>query len=201
MKKLLLAFFIFSMFIMCQPQKTRFELIQERQNLEIAKGIKKDTIILDFIFGMTSAEVQSHFKYLLNSNRIKLNDRNEYAYEIPIEIPKNLMATFSPEYLNDSLYSMDLLIDTETFSDAVLAQLQLDILYMNKYSNLLEVPALFNKKESDYLFINGNRQIEIDYPVISRVLIEYTDIRREARKNKLDNDEKVRKKKDLINDL
>ena len=201
MKKLLLILIVL-IFAMCSKPKSRWELIEEQQKLEISKGIRKDTIFLGFTFGMTSTQVNNKFKKLLAEGNISENSKGEYEYIIPLDVPKNPKATFITRYFNNSLYSFRLNIESNTPVEAELIQLGMVKLYQKKYRSFIEVPSILDQKESDFIFIIGNQQININYPFYSTTAtVDYKDFMMEKRKDIQDNKQQNDRENKLLKNL
>ncbi|HZK97526.1 MAG TPA: hypothetical protein VFC67_25215 [Prolixibacteraceae bacterium] len=201
MKKLLLIGIMVFAIGCTSPPKNRWDLIKEKRNTELKKGIRKDTIFLGFILGMSQKQVNDRFQQLLSENKIIINSNNAYEYNIPIDYPKNTKSTFSDKYLNDSLFSFTLNIEGDSKSAAELIQVSMAGLYQKKYSNPLMVPSILNEKDEDYIFITGNQQIEIDCPLSTTAFVEYFDYQMKERKSAMDDAVQKKKEEKVIKDL
>jgi len=205
MKKLLLYIILF-ICIMCSPQKKSSEIIETLRDSETKKGVKKDTFFLGFTFGMSEKQVNEKFIKLLSENKIISNSDHTYGYNMQIDWPVKIKTTFTPEYLNDSLYSFSLNMEGESGSqsEAGLIQISVVSLYSQKYSynNQLRVPSMYDKGKIDYVFIFGNQQININYPSLTTaVRVQYFDYKMQARKYLMDYDAQKKKEEKTIKDL
>lgn len=200
MKHVLLLGCIISI-LSCSTPPNRFQNIEQKRAIEIKRGLRRDSIFLGFTFGMSSKQVGEKFKELVTLNKIKLNKQNIYEYAFEMDYPKNAIATFHTEFLNDSLYSLSLNFEAESHTMASLIQVNLCGLYMKKYPGVLFVPSVLNEKENDYIFIVGNQEIDIDYPFMNTTRVEYFDYSLKARKNQLEEIDKNKAKQKTLKDI
>ena len=186
--------------IACSEQKSRWKIIEEKEKQELNSGIKNDTIFLDFAFGMTEDQVNKKLSQLLESGKISAPNKS-YEYKFTFDYPKEAIATFRTEYFNGKLYEFTLKIDADDQTEAEIIQLKLVSLYMQKYGSPIKVPSVLNETESDYLFINGNRQIEICYPLYGTVFIDYTDLTIKNEKQFQDEKQNLQKQDSVKRDI
>lgn len=201
MKKLLLILIALTFIIISCKPKSRWDLIKEKQAYEISKGIINDTLCLGFAFGMSSDQVNNRFKLLVKEGKVIVNKDGKFEYNMLLDYIGNIKSTFSADYLNDSLYSLSLIIKADRVIDAELLQIKLATLYMDKLYYTFDVPSIIDKTKIDYLFLKGNQQIEIDYPSMDNVVVEYFDYNMHERKIKKKIEEENKRKQNTIKDL
>ena len=107
-------------------EKSEYEIIKN----ELASGVRNDTIFMDFVFGMSKQEANSHFKELVEKEKLYVNENNnkyayddfekeklyvnennnKYAYDFVFDLAKG-EANFSLKYHNNSLYKFKLFVE------------------------------------------------------------------------------------------
>lgn len=205
--KLLIAISLLASFYSCNEEtKSSWQIIEEKEDSELAKGIINDTIFLGFYFGMTEEQVQDKFKELVKNGKISVNDKNEYQYDFSFDYPKKANANFIIEYFNGKLYQMRLKVSSEELmnSQTSLLFLRLKSLFRDKYGiETIKTEPLLSKEKGifDYYWINGNRKIRIYDYLFSEVVIEYSNIKAEREFKKQEVENKEQQMKVMKNDL
>lgn len=202
MRKILLIFFIISALYSCDTinTKSRWQIISEKEKIEKATGLRNDTIFLGFVFGMSETEVTQKFQQLKTERKIN-TDNNNYEYKFSFQYPSESVATFQTEYFNDSLFRFSLVIEEEMQSTAELVQLNLVNMFLEKYGIPIKTESIFNEKEFDYIWIQGNRKIEIHYPFVGKVVVNYVDHIMADRKKAVEKEIEKKTKLQTINDI
>jgi len=198
--KNLFFFFIAVVVFSCSTPKDRYDLISEKQMEQLKNGTISNTTILNFKFGMSDSEVDNHLSELLRNNEISTNNQDQYEFTIPLEVV-TAKATFSPKYFNDSLYCMTLRIEGENSTETELIQLKMVSLLMTKYGKPLILKNVLNENENDYIFIVGNQQIELNYPFMGSLLVNYSDFRMKQKSDEADRKQKEEQNKETIRNL
>jgi len=205
-RKLILIFALIVIVCSCEEKiiKSDIEIITEKENAEVATGLKNDTIILGFYFGMTESQVLEKFLDLSISKKVYLNNETQFQYDFFFNYPKKATASFASEYFQEKLYKMTLILVSEEVSTAMkLLQLKLIELFNDKYG------FFFIKKESllrirnddfDVIWINGNRKIEI-IEGYSDVRIVYTNIIDEREFKRVSEEKEKLKIEEVIKDI
>lgn len=140
---------------------------------EEASGIKNDTLLLEYRFGMSLKEFTAHTANLALSKKIEWNQNNELVYLISTSkysqpIPSIIKARFK----SDTLYALELTLK-DSYYNAESTISDLYYLYKIKYG----LPANYNIKyypKNSHVWVDGNRQIKI-YAVENRPTILYID--------------------------
>lgn len=202
MKKLFLLLAVCSL-IMCTgilKPKSRLDIIREKREAEIKSGFNNDTICLGFTFGMSQEEVNQRFKLLVEEGRLTQDKDGNYEYKISLDHSREAKANFSTDFINDSLYQLILHVNSHIGRSL---QIEMANLFDLEYENRFSVPNIIHETNEDYIFLKGNLQIEIDYPILdgSDVEVEYVDFKMQNRKilqeMREDKDEKLKTMKDL----
>ena len=206
MKKTLLLLIFIGTLISCQDYQRdkQQQAIDHRIEKELARGERNDTIFLGLRFGMTENEILRHFKKLTRENKLSLNESNTYEYEFDFgenSMPSKGKATFSTDYFNNKLFKLSISVKSEDLvSNAQLIQLSLVKIYASKYGySYLERKSL-SGNTSYYIWIDGNRMIEI-VAGINDARIFYTDLIVEQAKEKFDDKETIEKTKAIKDDI
>ena len=206
MKQLLFSLFFVIFLYSCQDLKNERQekAIENKISSELAKEERNDTIFLDFYFGMTETELEAHLKKLKRQGKIYLNEKNSYEYLFDFGesgFPKQGKGTFSAEYYNDLLYKFYISVKTDdgvAYND--LLQMKFPIIFMSKYGNPLERENYMSEIVPEYIWVNGNRMIEITQG-IDDVRIIYTDLIAEKEMYAHRQVEKNEKAKDIQEDI
>jgi len=205
--KLLVAISLLASFCSCNEKaKSSWQIIEEKENSELAKGIINDTIFLGFYFGMSEEQVQDKFKELVKYGKISVNDINEYQYDFSFDYPKKATANFNIEYFNGKLYQMRLKVSSDELMNS-----QTSLLFIRRKSlfrhksgiETIKTEPLLSKEKGifDYYWINGNRKIRISDYLFSEVVIEYSNIQAEREFKKKEEKTKEQQIKVMKNDL
>lgn len=197
--------FVIALISGCQEKKSEYQIIEEKQKAELASGIRNDTIFLGFYFGMTEEQVNEKFKELIRKGKVYVNAENQYQYDFTFVIIKKATSSFSFAYQSDKLYKMTLSVESkdEYIKDSKALQLQLRNLYSKKYGyDCIKLKPIVSNKEDefDYMWVQGNRQIEI-YEGIGDARIIYTDMKAEIESKKIEKDKDQKKINETRNDL
>jgi len=170
-----------------EDQKPLEEQIDDHIKKELAKGIENDTIVLDFLFGMTKKDVYKHTKKLASKDKMypiqKSKRVREYVYDLRLRKAGKIRTFFEAFYYDnkeldkDELYKVECLpkIDTTVFKPLeIIAEIR--PIFEAEYGNYdFVVPDKEDKDCKTYLWINGNQKIELGC-FEEKVFIYYTDI-------------------------
>lgn len=202
-KKTIPVIIICTLIISCKEKNKQYEglmKVEQKEDMELAKGIRKDSIFLDLTFGMSEKEVKKKLGQLLKQGKIqKIN--NNYCYKFNFEFPKESIATFGGNFFNDSLYVFTLEFFENSNSLAKLVYSQMVLLLMDKYGNPIVVPNLLNEAEKDYYWIIGNQKIKVVSPFMSKLTVYYIDILAERKKETIEKLNQEKETKKVLNDL
>ena len=185
MNKKILALFIVSLFLFaCNTEKKQqkewnneFETaIEEAQKGEILK----DTIFLNFRFGMSEKEVKKHCNLLLEHKKIYLDRNNKFTYDFHTS-DITLRTRFVPEYFDNQLYKLTLLFEHDIASNAICMFKAIDTFRgkaladgykMYIYKNVLgEEEYYFINQNIVVKFING-MMVYTNQPIIEKIKLE-----------------------------
>ena len=206
MKKTLLILFLIGTLISCQnfQKETQQQLMYKHIELELASGVRNDTIFLGFWFGMTENEFLSHLKKLKRENKLNLNALNNYEYEFDFgenSIPSKGRATFGVDYFNNKLFKFTIFVTSDDLiSNAELIQLKLVNIYGSKYGHSYYKQKSILDDSDTYIWIDGNRKITL-LVGIDEARIFYIDLIAEKAKEKQDDKETIEKRETIISDI
>jgi hypothetical protein len=191
MKKSFYVLFVATIFIMpaCnfkqQNSANKQNELKEKIKKELASGKRNDTIFLGLMFGMSENQYINYFKELNRSGKIYTNKKNEYEYKFNFgaeSIPREGFATFHGEFFNDQLYKLYVSVEPGEYGyNAQLCQHALVDIYKSKYDDMIIETPIFDDKRPEYIWIDGNRKIEI-IAVVTEARIIYTDLISEQEK-------------------
>ena len=199
MKRLLFILVTISFIVSCQTKQRDQE--QRNKEFEIALSeaqkevISKDTIFLNFRFGMSEKEVINHFNSLLKEKKVYLKN-NKYTYDFHTS-KTTLETKFEAEYFNDKLYKFILIFDSDNMSSGV---------YMFQALNTFKEKAL---SDGYRLYIYENLLGETEYYYIKKnIVIQFSNIGSTAKMIytnqpviELINQEKKKQEKSTISDF
>lgn len=199
MKRLLFILVIIPFVFSCQTKQRKQEqwnkdfetALSEAQN----ESSSKDTIFLDFQFGMSEKEVINHFNSLLKEKKVYLKD-NKYTYDFHTS-QTTLETKFEAEYFNDKLYKFILIFDGDNMSSGVC---------MFQALNTFKEKAL---SDGYKLYIYENLLGETEYYYIKKnIVIQFSNIGSTAKMIytnqpviELINQEKKKQEKSTISDF
>ncbi|WP_258100813.1 hypothetical protein [Marinoscillum pacificum] len=177
-----------------------FELKVEQ---EINSGIRNDTIFLGYRFGMSEKEFISWTKKLIRDKKLYENENRQVAYKMTLD-DNNFLATaeavFSPEYFEGKLYKLNISVEPTDHTVIALTQIQLVKIFSDKYGFYDHTENSVIDDSKDYIWIDGNRQIEI-IKGFSDARIFYTDLTAERSLNQLKEIEQSEELKTTTNDI
>ncbi len=162
--------------------KSLEERIDDHIEKELASGVKNDTIVLDFRFGMSRKEVYKHTKKLYSQKKMypiqKSKKVREYVYDLRLRKAGKLR-TFFEAYFYDKkeLYRVECepKIDTTKLNIQDVLQ-EIKPIYVAEYGKPhFIVPHEEDTKCKSYLWIDGNRKIEVGC-FEDKVFMYYEDI-------------------------
>ena len=199
MKRLLFILATISFIVSCQTKQRDQE--QRNKEFEIALSeaqkevISKDTIFLNFRFGMSEKEVINHFNSLLKEKKVYLKN-NKYTYDFHTS-KTTLETKFEAEYFNDKLYKFILIFDSDNMSSGVC---------MFQALNTFKEKAL---SDGYRLYIYENLLGETEYYYIKKnIVIQFSNIGSTAKMIytnqpviELINKEKKKQEKSTISDF
>ena len=199
MKRLLFILVTISFIVSCQTKQRDQE--QRNKEFEIALSeaqkevISKDTIFLNFRFGMSEKELINHFNSLLKEKKVYLKN-NKYTYDFHTS-KTTLETKFEAEYFNDKLYKFILIFDSDNMSSGVC---------MFQALNTFKEKAL---SDGYRLYIYENLLGETEYYYIKKnIVIQFSNIGSTAKMIytnqpviELINQEKKKQEKSTISDF
>lgn len=121
-----------------------------------------DTIFLDYRFGMTVEEFNSHTLNLI-SDSVLLVENDVIYYPMHLEITGAVHARFSPEYANGKLMQLGVSFNpTNSVAHPELTALALKTLYMSKYgTDYTESDPIISGGTSSFTWHRGNLEVEV----------------------------------------
>jgi hypothetical protein len=154
------------------------DTLQTLINANINKQPAIDTIFGGFSFSMTKMQAMLHYNEMKKEKKLLMNKKDD-RYEYPMAFEVNQAnATPIPEFQNDKLYKLTLLIepvgDIATndmiFSEATIA-------YLKKYGarNLFTEQDIIDPKVKKYHWIESNLQIFL-YKSTDATMVEYINM-------------------------
>jgi hypothetical protein len=169
---------------MCAPEKSRFDILEEKQAEQLKTGIRTDTIFMDFTYGMSQRLTFESFQKYVNDSVFLIKKGGVFEYNMPLD-SVIVRVAFHTKFYHDSLYRFSLILKGKNEVEAgKLQQKMVNLLKMNN-GTPLEFPSTSDKTKSDYYFISGNQQIELKYPkATGRMIVTYSDFTLENRKNR-----------------
>jgi hypothetical protein len=127
---------------------------------------------------MSENQFVSWTKKLIQDEKLYQNDSRQVAYKMTLD-DNNFLATaeavFFPEYFEGKLYKLNISVEPTDHSVPALTQIQLVRLFNDKYGFYDHTANSVLQDSKDYIWINGNRRIEI-IQGISDARIFYTDL-------------------------
>jgi hypothetical protein len=169
---------------MCAPEKSRFDILEEKQAEQIKTGIRTDTIFMDLTYGMSQRQTFESFQKKVNDSIFTLRKNGAFEYNMPLDAGMVRVA-FHANFSKDSLYSLSLILKGKNVAEAELLQQKMVKLLEKKNGSPVTFPCESDKTKNDYYFIAGNQQIEIKYPYKSnRTIVTCSDYAMENRISK-----------------
>ena len=160
MKKILLGFIAIVLLTFvesCNQTSKKNEFNRDNYkalvSTELNSRVRKDTIILGYIFGMTAKEVKSHNKKLIKNKIIRQID-NDLVFDLKIA-GRIISFTYKTEIYNDKLNFL-----RATTEDA--SAIEVNVFLNEKYGNYQFIfkDNLGSLQTTDYNWISGNREIK-----------------------------------------
>ncbi len=168
------------------------EQIETMIQKEMASGTEKDTIVLDFVFGMSKMDVYRHTKALAKKDKMypiqKSKRVREYVYDLRLRKAGKLRTFFEAFYFEDKiakteeLYKVECIpqIDTSLL-DVVEVVDEIKPIFEQEYGPYdFIVPDKEDPEAKTYLWITGNQKIELGC-FKDKVFMYYTDVPIERR--------------------
>jgi hypothetical protein len=158
--------------------KTLEQHIQE----QLANGEENDTIVLDFVFGMSKRDVYKHTKKLASAKykkMYKIEKRKgvwEYVYDLRLREAGKLRTYFEAFYHDNELYKVECLPRLK--KDQVPAEVLAEILsnFEMKYGKPhFSIPDQLDENCVNHIWVDGNRQVELGCHK-DKVSIYYPDL-------------------------
>lgn len=170
-------------FSMCSHEKSRYDIIEEKQAEQLKTGIRKDTVFMDFVYGLNRRLTFEKFRRLADDSIFIVKKNGIFEYQMILDTGK-VRVGFHTGFFHDSLYNFSLILKGKNQAEAELLQRRIVNLLTEKNGNPVTVPNKSDKTKSDYYFITGNQQIEVKYPYLSnKTIVAYSDYSMEKRKN------------------
>lgn len=168
-------------------EKPLEERMEEHVKNELASGEQNDTIVLDFLFGMTKREVYKHTKALYSKKKMypiqKSKKVREYVYDLRLRKAGRIRTFFEAYYYDnkqlkkEELYRVECLpkIDTTQLNPKEVLEEIKPIFEMEYGSFDFVIPNPEDENCKTYLWINGNQKIELGCHE-EKIFMYYTDI-------------------------
>ncbi len=166
--------------------ESQAELIADHIDGEKASGVRHDTIVLDFRFGMSKKQLYRHTKkmqsekkmYRIEKTRGKPRAKKvwEYVYDLRLRDAGKMRTFFDAYYHDEELYKVECLPNLKEEHDPKEVLDEIYDMFKAKYGK-----RHFKVKDEDdeecyyYLWIDGNRRIELGCRE-DKVFIYYIDI-------------------------
>ena len=150
MKKILLGFIAIGLItFVVSCQKSKKELLSEFRKSELKTGVKKDSLILGYAFGMSPKQFNEHTNQLLKQKNIEQVDDN-LLFKLKIS-DKLVTFTYNVKFYNDKLNFFR--AESKDLSDV-----ELNSFLKESYGNYqFLIEEDYGGK--DYYWISGNREI------------------------------------------
>jgi len=215
-RSLLLILFIVSLFLSCQNEAEKMDkTYQDTKDKEVSSGVKKDTIFMDFVLGMTEAAYFKHADELVLKGKLR-RDANYpsgkiYAFDLSFPMSDGVngsyeaTATVVPNITDDDkLCELFTSYKLNPYPSAALTKALLVGLLAKKYGyDYLKLPKS-NKQEADeydYYWLDGNREINIFTGDSENAVVSYHDIILKEEDNKRTKEYEKLKNEQAIDDL
>lgn len=168
-------------------KKSLEEQIAEHTKKELTSGVQNDTVVLDFVFGMTKREVYKHTKKMYAKDKMypiqKTKKVREYVYDLRLRKAGKLRTFFEAFYYDnkeldkEELYKVECLPSIDTTQVAPMDVVdEIKPIFENEYGNYhFAIPNREDEACKTYMWINGNQKIELGC-FDDKVFIYYTDI-------------------------
>ena len=179
--------------------KLSYAEVKER---EISSGVRHDDIFLDFRLGMTHNEYWRHHENLKNQNKIREID-NWSVYTFYFGDQNKFLSAgsvFYAQYFEDKLFSLTISVEpNDQMPRNKLLKYLVDI-YKKKYGNdFITKPSQYSSS-TDYIWIDGNRQITVSAES-PNVFIFYVDLIANEKKERIERQEDEIKHQNKINKI
>ena len=219
MKKIFIKCIVISLIISCsnEPQKSVAEKYEDKISYEIERGIRKDTIYKEYVFGMSEKEFDNKtFEYDKDgslytdskySKGINLGSLRILIFNIYLK--DGIYHSFmQPYFYNKQLYKIVLDIKHKEVLSNYNGTIELIELYNDKYGSYFIKLAPTSYEKERYIWINGNREIIIQEGYSDGTEITYTNllVQKEIENAKMATQkeiesENIRKAKKTINEI
>ena len=168
---------------------TPLEQLEALRLSEPVNGFRRDTVMLDFQFGMTRKQLTNHTMRLAKEGKMytvpKGKNRYEYVYDLQVDQLGKLRTYFDASFHRDSLYRIECLPTIPAGTSHLEVLEQTAALYSRKYGQpSVQIAADSLRPGGGMYWIQGNREIELFADAQDRVVIHYVDLKREKRANK-----------------
>jgi hypothetical protein len=132
-----------------------------------------DTVFLGFTFSMSKKQAIAHYAELIKQKKLIMNDQDQhYEYPMIFELAK-AKAIIAPEFHNDKLYKISLLITSaEEVATEETVYLQVATTYMKKYSGftLFKTSDALDPSEKELHWVKNNLHIYLHKTVDGSVV-------------------------------
>ncbi len=176
-----------------KAEKSLDEQIEDHIKAELESGEQNDTIVLDFRFHMSRNDVYKHTKKLSREKKMypiqKSKRTREYVYDLRLRKAGKLRTFFEAYYYDKKeLYRVECVPKVDTTKIKIKEVLQeIKPIYEAEYGRPhFIVPNQEDPKCKTYLWIDGNRKIEVGC-FEDKIFMYYEDIPL-SRKAALDSD-------------
>jgi len=170
-------------------EPTPAEVLAALRVHEPATGMKHDTVMLEFLLGMTRRQMTTHTMKLAREGKMykvpKGANRSEYVYDLNLDKSGRVRTYFEARFYRDSLYKLECLPTVLKAGDAAALYRETAALYTRKYGDpsvVLPADSLF--PAGAHYWIRGNREIEVFADDRNRVIIHYVDLLRQRKAEK-----------------
>lgn len=162
------------------------EVLEALRIREPASGQRRDTVMLDFLLGMSRRQMTAHTMKLAREGKMykvpKGANRSEYVYDLYLDNLGKVRTYFEARFYRDSLYKLECLPSLPKGVDAKTLCAETAVLYARKYGPASVVlPADSVYPGGAHYWIRGNREIELYADDRNRVVIHYVDLLRQRK--------------------
>lgn len=190
-RSLLLILFIISLSLSCQNEAEKmYKTYQDAKDKEVSSGVKKDTIFMDFVLGMTEAAYFKHADELVLKGKLWLDTNypsvKVYTFDLTFPMSDGVNGSYESSTKivpmithDDKLYQLLVSYKLKPYSSAALTKALLVGLLAKKYGyDYLKLPKLNKQKadEYDYYWLDGNREIIVFTGDSESAIVSYGDI-------------------------
>jgi hypothetical protein len=170
-------------------EPTPAEILADLRIREPATGLKRDTVMLEFLLGMNRRQMTAHtMKLAREGNMYKVPkgaNRSEYVYDLNLDGFGRVRTYFEAKFYRDSLYWLECLPTVPKAGNAAAMYKETAALYTRKYGDpSVVLPGDSAFPSGAHYWIRGNREIELFADDRNLVVIHYVDLIRQRKAEK-----------------